>query len=81
MNITIFVLGLCMGSFVNMLVYRTAVRYNLKVYKIHKVTFQWIKGHAGHHWNEEADKLAVAAANKPENFKIDSYFEIHQNEE
>ena len=53
----------------------------LEVYKIHKVKFQWIKGHAGHHWNEEADRLAVAAANKPENFKIDSYFEIHQNEE
>lgn len=53
----------------------------LEVYKIHRVKFQWIKGHAGHHWNEEADKLAVAAANKPENFKIDSYFEIHQNEE
>ncbi len=49
--------------------------------EIHRVKFQWIKGHAGHHWNEEADKLAVAAANKPENFKIDSYFEIHQNEE
>ena len=53
----------------------------LEVYKIHRVKFQWIKGHAGHYWNEEADKLAVAAANKPENFKIDSYFEIHQNEE
>ena len=53
----------------------------LEVYKIHRVKFQWIKGHAGHHWSEEADKLAVAAANKPENFKIDSYFEIHQNEE
>ena len=53
----------------------------LEVYKIHRVKFQWIKGHAGHHWNEEADKLAVAAANKSENFKIDSYFEIHQNEE
>jgi len=53
----------------------------LEVYKIHNVKFQWIKGHAGHHWNERADELAVAAANKPENFKIDSYFEIHQQEE
>ncbi|WP_313374904.1 ribonuclease HI [Chishuiella sp.] len=53
----------------------------LEVYKIHNVKFQWIKGHAGHHWNEMADQLAVAAANKPENFKIDSYFEIHQQEE
>lgn len=53
----------------------------LQVYKIHKVKFQWIKGHAGHHWNEMADQLAVAAANNPENFKIDSYFEIHQKDE
>lgn len=53
----------------------------LDVYKIHNVKFQWIKGHAGHHWNEMADQLAVAAANKPENFKIDSYFEIHQKDE
>ena len=53
----------------------------LEVYKIHRVKFQWIKGHAGHHWNEEADKLAVKAANDPANFKIDSYFEIHKNEE
>ena len=53
----------------------------LEDYKIHRVKFQWIKGHAGHHWNEEADKLAVKAANDPANFKIDSYFEIHKNEE
>lgn len=53
----------------------------LDVYKIHNVKFQWIKGHAGHYWNEMADQLAVAAANKPENFKIDSYFEIHQKDE
>ena len=53
----------------------------LDVYKTHRVKFQWIKGHAGHHWNEEADKLAVAAANDSANFKVDSFFEIHQNEE
>jgi len=39
-GIIIFVLGLCFGSFVNMLVYRTAERYELKVcqvYKVHQV--------------------------------------------
>ncbi len=25
----------------------------------HNVTFQWIKGHAGHQYNEECDKIAV----------------------
>ena len=25
----------------------------------HKVTFQWIKGHAGHPFNEECDRIAV----------------------
>lgn len=25
----------------------------------HKVTFQWIKGHAGHPYNEECDRIAV----------------------
>ena len=33
----IFVLGLCFGSFVNMLMYRTAVRYKLKVHQVYKV--------------------------------------------
>jgi prepilin signal peptidase PulO-like enzyme (type II secretory pathway) len=39
-GIIIFVLGLCFGSFVNMLIYRTAERYELKVcqaYKVHQV--------------------------------------------
>ena len=26
---------------------------------IHKVTFEWIKGHAGHPFNEECDRIAV----------------------
>jgi prepilin signal peptidase PulO-like enzyme (type II secretory pathway) len=37
MNIVIFVLGLCAGSFVNMLVYRTVIGYKLEINKIHKV--------------------------------------------
>ena len=31
----------------------------------HKVTFTWIRGHAGHPENERADRLAVSAAAQP----------------
>lgn len=34
----------------------------LKVYKNHRVQFQWIKGHDNHPMNERCDQLAVAAA-------------------
>lgn len=34
----------------------------LKIYRQHRVTFIWIKGHAGHPENERCDALAVAAA-------------------
>lgn len=30
--------------------------------KRHKVTWKWVKGHAGDHYNEIADELATAAA-------------------
>lgn len=40
----------------------------------HKVEFVWIKGHAGHEYNERCDKLAVAAA-LSENLLIDADFE------
>ena len=30
----------------------------------HSVTFEWIKGHAGHEYNERCDKLAVEAYKK-----------------
>ena len=33
----------------------------LAVYRLHRVTFHWIKGHAGHPENERCDALAVAA--------------------
>ena len=32
--------------------------------KIHKVEFIWVKGHAGHPYNERCDALAVAEAEK-----------------
>ena len=31
------------------------------LYKKHRVSFHWIKGHAGHPENERCDALAVAA--------------------
>ena len=37
----------------------------LEVYRRHTVTFHWIKGHAGHPWNERCDALATAAAALP----------------
>jgi len=38
----------------------------LKAMISHKVTFQWVRGHSGHPENERCDKLAVAAASKPD---------------
>ena len=32
-----------------------------RLYRLHKVSFHWIKGHAGHPENESCDALAVAA--------------------
>ena len=34
----------------------------LEVYANHTVKFVWVKGHAGNHYNEICDQLAVAAA-------------------
>ena len=39
----------------------------------HKVKFVWVKGHAGHEFNEICDKLAVSAYNG-ENLQIDEGF-------
>lgn len=38
----------------------------LPLYRSHRVTFHWIKGHAGHPENEACDKLAVAAYHSPD---------------
>lgn len=46
----------------------------LKIYRKHKVEFEWVKGHSGHKMNERADRLAVAAA-QSKNLEIDSGFE------
>lgn len=35
-----------------------------EIYKVHRVTFQWVKGHAGIPENEVCDQLAVAAAER-----------------
>jgi ribonuclease HI len=37
----------------------------LRIYRQHKVRFQWIKGHNSHPQNERCDQLAVAAAHGP----------------
>jgi ribonuclease HI len=36
----------------------------LNVAKNHKISFEWVKGHAGNKFNEMCDKMAVAAAQK-----------------
>ena len=46
----------------------------LAIYKLHKVKFTWVKGHAGHPENERCDVLAVEAAKK-KNLLIDTVFE------
>lgn len=47
----------------------------LEVYKLHKVHFVWVRGHAGHPENERCDALAVAASKDRANWKIDAVFE------
>ncbi len=47
----------------------------LQVYKLHRVRFVWVRGHAGHPENERCDELAVAASKDSKNWKIDSVFE------
>ena len=34
----------------------------IELYQQRDVTFRWVKGHSGDPWNDEADRLAVAAA-------------------
>lgn len=37
----------------------------LQLYRLHDVSFEWIKGHDGHPENERCDRLAVAAYSVP----------------
>jgi ribonuclease HI len=46
----------------------------LKIYRNHKVDFQWIKGHNNHPQNERCDELAVYACNLP-NLSVDAFYE------
>jgi ribonuclease HI len=50
----------------------------LMVYRKHKVSFQWIKGHANIPENERCDQLAVQAAESGE-LLIDSGYEPENN--
>ena len=50
----------------------------LLIYRQHKVSFTWVKGHAGHAQNERCDQLAVDAANK-NNLPIDNGYENTRN--
>mgnify|MGYP003295164951 CR=1 FL=1 len=43
--------------------------------KPHKVSWNWVKGHAGHPMNERCDKLATSAADG-DNLMVDSGLEI-----
>ena len=38
----------------------------LPLWRSHRVTFHWLKGHAGHPLNERCDRLAVAAYHQPD---------------
>ena len=50
----------------------------LLIYREHKVSFTWVKGHSGHAQNERCDQLAVVAANN-NNLPIDIGYENTQN--
>lgn len=51
----------------------------LRIYRKHRVSFKWLKAHAGHPMNERADQLAVAAANNSSGLKIDNGYESVQD--
>ena len=46
----------------------------IQIYNKHKVSFRWVKGHAGIPENERCDQLAVASAEKP-NLPADQGYE------
>lgn len=46
----------------------------LEARKTHNVTFNWVKGHAGHPENERCDELATMSADS-DNLLIDTWYE------
>lgn len=54
------------------------LRY-LDVHPKYKITYHWVKGHAGHPENERCDVLAVKAAENPPHL-IDTVFEKTKSE-
>lgn len=46
----------------------------LSLYRKHKISFIWVKGHNNHPKNERCDLLATSAADSPE-LLIDEYYE------
>jgi ribonuclease HI len=48
----------------------------IKIFKKHKVKFEWLRGHAGDIENEICDKLAVKASEGPV-FKVDFEYEAN----
>lgn len=47
----------------------------LRLYPKNKITFKWVKGHAGHKENERCDVLATTAADDKINLLVDEGFE------
>lgn len=45
----------------------------LKAKEIHDVDFVWVKGHAGHHYNERCDALATTAADDESRLLEDNF--------
>jgi ribonuclease HI len=50
----------------------------LRLYPKNKITFKWVKGHAGHKENERCDVLATKAADDKTNLLVDIGFESGQ---
>ena len=47
----------------------------LRLYPKNKITFKWVKGHAGHKENERCDVLATQAADDKTSLLVDEGFE------
>ncbi len=52
----------------------------LELYKLHNISFIWVKGHAGNPENERCDELATTAADQPrDSLLIDEDYENGEN--